>query len=103
MEFNLLLRIPGWCGSWKVWLNDRQLTATVVPGNYLHITRTWNPGDRVRLELAMPAVLVEGHYSDERLIAVRRGPLGWQWTSGSIRDFGSPASRPSPTPMAWWP
>jgi DUF1680 family protein len=75
VEFNLLLRIPSWCGSWKVSLNGSPLPATAVPGTYFRITRTWNRGDRVRLELAMPARLVEGHYSNEGYVAVERGPL----------------------------
>ena len=75
VEFNLLLRIPGWCHGWKVWLNDRPLQAAAVPGTYFRITRTWQPGDRVRLELAMPAVLIEGNYSNDGWVAVQRGPL----------------------------
>ena len=75
IEFNLLLRIPGWCAAWKVWLNGAPLPSPAIPGTYFRITRTWSPGDRVRLELAMPGRLVEGNYSDEGLVAVERGPL----------------------------
>ncbi len=44
-------------------------------GNYLYISRVWNPGDRLELRFDMPATLVPGQHGNEGQVAVRRGPL----------------------------
>lgn len=74
----VFLRIPDWCTNATVRLNGEAASETPVPGRYLEMRRSWSPGDRVELDLAMPPELVT---SDERVrdhagcIAVRRGPL----------------------------
>ncbi len=47
----------------------------VPSGQYYKIARQWNKGDRMTLELAMPATLIRGAHSNEGLVAVQRGPL----------------------------
>jgi DUF1680 family protein len=73
--FDLLLRIPGWCGLAGVWVNDELLTSSERGGKYFKISRQWNKGDRVVLAPAMPATLVRGSFSNEGLVAIQRGPL----------------------------
>jgi len=69
--WTLALRIPGWCTA-------ATLDGAPVGGEYAEVTRAWQPGDTVVLELAMPPRLVTGH---PRVDAVRgcaallRGPL----------------------------
>ena len=75
--FTLRLRIPGWCRQWSVSVNGQVVKAPVERG-YACITRAWSPDDRVTLNLAMPAELIEAHPDvahDFGRVAVQRGPL----------------------------
>ena len=74
VQFDLLARIPGWCKSSTASLGGQPLEAG-TPGKYLKVSRQWKPGDRLRLEFAMPALLVQGDYSNKGMVAVVRGPL----------------------------
>jgi uncharacterized protein len=74
-RFELALRVPGWTKSHKASLNGEPLKTEAQPGQYLRIAREWKKGDRIELELAMPAVLVRGTHTNEGMVAVRRGPL----------------------------
>ena len=70
-EFGLLLRIPEWA---------EQVTLTVcgattelrAAGSFHELSRTWQSGDVIRLELPMDVLLNEGH---KGLLSVNRGPL----------------------------
>ena len=73
--FGLLLRIPGWCKSYTIAVNGKPLRAEPGSGIYLKLARQWHKGDRVALDLRMPARLVEGTHTNEGLVAVQRGPL----------------------------
>lgn len=76
-HFRLRLRIPAWSGSWSLRVAGKAVKATVVRG-FAEIQRTWQPGDRVVLVLAMP---VERVRADPRVrhdagrVALQRGPL----------------------------
>ncbi|MFI5954686.1 glycoside hydrolase family 127 protein [Cryptosporangium sp. NPDC051539] len=70
-EWTLGLRIPGWCGSATV-------DGSPAEGPYADLTRVWEAGDRVVLDLAVHPRVVTAH---PRVDAVRgcaallRGPL----------------------------
>uniref|UniRef100_A0AAU3I0H9 Glycoside hydrolase family 127 protein n=1 Tax=Streptomyces sp. NBC_01393 TaxID=2903851 RepID=A0AAU3I0H9_9ACTN len=78
--WTLSLRIPQWCGSFRVHDGERTYDGTNAPvrDGWLRLERTWTPGDRVILELALDARLTA---ADPRVDAVRgcaaieRGPL----------------------------
>ncbi len=93
-KFSVKLRIPGWAfnkpvpgnlysfvnagpASYTVSVNGEKVVAEPEQG-YLAISREWNSGDTIQLELPMPACLVK---ADERVkadvgkLAVQRGPL----------------------------
>ncbi|WP_328554347.1 glycoside hydrolase family 127 protein [Streptomyces sp. NBC_00358] len=78
--WTLSLRIPQWCGSFRVHDGERTYDGTNAPvrDGWLRLERTWAPGDRVILELALDARLTA---ADPRVDAVRgcaaieRGPL----------------------------
>ncbi|SHM53046.1 glycoside hydrolase family 127 protein [Cryptosporangium aurantiacum] len=80
--WTLALRIPGWCES-------ATLDGVPVTGEYAEVNRVWEPGDVVRLELAMPARVVAGH---PRVDAVRgcaallRGPLVYCLEQADLPD-----------------
>jgi DUF1680 family protein len=75
--WTLDLRVPAWCDDVRLSVNGSLVRAGAQEG-YLRLTRTWRPGDRVVLVLAMPPRLVTAH---PRVDAVRgtaaltRGPL----------------------------
>ena len=75
--FTLRLRIPGWCRRYTLALNAQPLAAAVENG-YACITRMWQPGDVVTLELAMPVEQMAAHpnvTADRGQVALQRGPL----------------------------
>lgn len=76
-EWTLSLRLPAWCTEHKTTING--VPATTPPTNgWLRLHTTWQPGDVVSLNLAMPIRLAT---ADPRVDAVRncaaieRGPL----------------------------
>jgi DUF1680 family protein len=78
VEFALHLRVPAWADGAMVAINGQPAGVDASPGRYLALHRTWQPGDRVRLSLAMkPTVMA----SDPRVaenrcnVALQRGPL----------------------------
>ena len=76
-EFDLRLRIPGWCKDAKLEINGTPVEYQTENG-YAKLHRTWQSGDTVSLALAMP---VERIYSDRRVsssagkVALQRGPI----------------------------
>ncbi|MET7475561.1 beta-L-arabinofuranosidase domain-containing protein [Streptomyces sp. NPDC005648] len=75
--WTLSLRIPNWCRDFRVRCGEETYDAAVDDG-WLRLERSWAPGDRVVLELAMEPRLTA---ADPRVDAVRgcvaieRGPL----------------------------
>jgi DUF1680 family protein len=76
-EFDLRLRIPGWCNDAELEINGSPVEHQTERG-YALMHRVWQAGDTVALRLAMP---VERIYSDRRVrsstgkVALRRGPI----------------------------
>jgi uncharacterized protein len=71
------LRIPAWCDGASVVLNQDD-AKPAASGGYHRIERSWQDGDRVTLDLPMPARVIRGRpqVAGERgLIALARGPL----------------------------
>ena len=77
--FTLHLRIPGWCDDWTISINDKPLKFDMPPQNgYVMITRTWYPGDKVELHLAMPVQTIWAHPGVRQMqgrLALQRGPV----------------------------
>ncbi len=79
--FTLNLRIPGWCSDATLEVAgvavDLKKSVKINKG-YAAITRTWQPGDRVTLNLAMPVERVYGHPKIRQAagrVALQRGPI----------------------------
>ncbi|MDY0083827.1 MAG: glycoside hydrolase family 127 protein [Ignavibacteriaceae bacterium] len=76
--FNLRLRIPGWCKSYRASLNGEPLNFFPVEDGYLSIERTWAQGDKVLISLDMSVEMIK---ADDRITenenkrAIQRGPL----------------------------
>jgi DUF1680 family protein len=73
--FRLQLRIPRWCRSASLAVNDRPVDDSIVPGNFFAVERQWNHGDRVTLDMPMPWRLVAGRQRQAGRAAVMRGPM----------------------------
>jgi DUF1680 family protein len=107
-DLTLYLRMPGWAETAAVAVDGRAIK-DVVPGRYLALRRTWQPGSVVELELGMP---IQRLVSDERVagnrgsVAVQRGPLvycleGADHAGADVRDLRLPdeaALAPLPEP-----
>jgi hypothetical protein len=75
--FDVKLRMPGWCKGAKLSVNGEAVTLNPVNG-YHTINRLWTAGDRIALELPMPAERVYAHpgvIMDAGRVALKRGPL----------------------------
>lgn len=79
-EFPLWLRIPAWCADATVKVNGSSLSVAdgktpACAGEYLEISRVWQSGDIVELDMPMPLRLVKGRVRQAGSVAVMRGPL----------------------------
>jgi DUF1680 family protein len=76
-QFDLALRIPGWCRNFQLAVNGTSVVANPVNG-YVRVSRQWSNGDEVSLSLAMPVERMTAH-PDVRhnagAIALQRGPI----------------------------
>jgi len=73
----LALRIPDWCEDAALFIDAEPLSVQADKG-YVHLTREWHPGTRLRLELPMPVRRVYAHPLLRQAagqVAVQRGPL----------------------------
>lgn len=79
VSMNLALRIPGWCRKPGVKVNGRNVSLSgITRKGYAMIRRTWNKGDRVKLDLPMPVEQMEAHPNvrhDCGQVALQRGPV----------------------------
>ncbi|WP_201985994.1 aceric acid hydrolase [Hymenobacter rubidus] len=76
--FSLFFRVPGWSEGAALVVNGQPVAATLTPGKYAEINRRWKAGDKVELQLPMPAQLLEANALVEETrnqVAVRRGPV----------------------------
>jgi len=76
--FSLRLRIPAWCRGARLSVNGTEVDLSAIGHGYARITRTWQPGDMVVLNLPMAVERVYAHpdvQADVGQVALRRGPL----------------------------
>jgi hypothetical protein len=72
VAFPLLLRLPGWCRRPVLRLNGQRLRLRLRPGRFVTVERTFQPNDRLTLELPMDLRLSRWPRGG---VAVERGPL----------------------------
>jgi len=76
-QFGLGLRIPDWCESFTLKLNDKNLLYNIKNG-FIIIDRNWSVNDQIELILSMPVQIYTSHPSiiaDSGKLAIQRGPL----------------------------
>jgi DUF1680 family protein len=77
VEFDVRLRVPGWCESHSLFVNGNRVGTSPVDG-YLTIKREWKGGDEIRLSLEMPVERLYANpavIADAGRVALKRGPL----------------------------
>lgn len=77
-EWTLAFRVPGWCTHAALWLNGEILAGGASDGNYVTLTRVWQPGDVVQLDLEMRPRLTAPNPRVDAIrgsLAIERGPL----------------------------
>jgi DUF1680 family protein len=74
-EFPLYLRIPRWCKTAKISINDQPVGDSIKSGDWYSIKRLWKQGDVVTLDMPMETRLVRGRKMQAGKLAVMRGPL----------------------------
>lgn len=77
--FTVYLRWPGWAPAAEVLVNGQPVSLGAARrGNYIALSRTWNPGDAISLSLPMPptAMAANPRVTDTYgRVALQRGPL----------------------------
>ncbi|MBE7465095.1 MAG: glycoside hydrolase family 127 protein [Planctomycetes bacterium] len=76
-KFSVALRIPGWCRDAKLTLNGKSHAFTIKNG-YARLSRVWQAGDRLVLDLVMPVEKVHAHplvTENAGRVALQRGPV----------------------------
>jgi DUF1680 family protein len=104
--FDLKLRIPGWAKGATAAVNGEPIALTPANG-YATIRRLWRKGDKVTLDLKMPAERLYAHPNvrmDVGRAALRRGPLIYcveeaDNPGGPVQTLALPRSTPLDTEM----
>jgi DUF1680 family protein len=81
VAFPLYLRIPEWAGGAKILLNGRDMAADARAGGYVVLNRTWENGDRVRIDFPQ-RIEVKVWETLGNAVSVRRGPLWYSLRIG---------------------
>jgi DUF1680 family protein len=74
-EFDLRFRVPEWCDAMSVKVNGVAVKLACKPGTWATLARTWNPGDKVEVQIPMRLRMqpVDRQHPDR--VAVVRGPV----------------------------
>ena len=75
--WTLTLRVPGWSAGARLAVNAEPADARAADG-WVRLTRTWQAGDTVTLDLTMTPRLTAGHPRADAIrgcVAIERGPL----------------------------
>jgi DUF1680 family protein len=75
---NIYLRIPGWCKSYSLKINNSFPKVRDTENGYVIAGRQWKAGDKIELVLDMPVALLESNPLVEETknqVTVKRGPI----------------------------
>ncbi len=92
IDFALHLRVPEWADRASLSVNGGSAGATLTPGTFAEVKRTWKAGDVVELKLPMKPQVTRWF---NQSVAVSRGPLvfslhpGESWVK--LRERGLPS------------
>ncbi|WP_157181495.1 glycoside hydrolase family 127 protein [Actinopolymorpha alba] len=75
-SWGLRLRVPAWATGATLQVGESTLAAE--PGTYVHVEKSWTPGETVVLDLPLTPRFTAGHHrsdSTRGCVAIERGPL----------------------------
>lgn len=78
LEFEINLRIPGWCKKYQLSINNVSCKRMYTEKGYIKLKREWKAGDSITLVLDMPINQVIAHpnvKADAHKVAIQRGPI----------------------------
>lgn len=73
-KFPVYLRIPRWCESGVITINDEDTVFATQSGRFQRIERTWKSGDQINLNLSIKSRFIKGRKAQSGRLAVMRGP-----------------------------
>jgi hypothetical protein len=73
--FDLKVRVPRWCHKATAEVNGKPAEFAASPDGWATLHRTWNPGDRVTVRLAMEPYLAPIDKQHPNRVAVMSGPV----------------------------
>ncbi len=77
-EFTMNIRIPEWCNDFDISVKGDDLDYSDPVDGYVSIRRIWKTGDKIKLNMLMPVVLVAADPKVKENIgkrAIQRGPI----------------------------
>ena len=102
-EFTMNIRIPGWTQEQankevSIYVNGEKVTAEAEKG-YVAITRTWEKGDVVRIDMPMEIRMTEADpnvEANQGRIAIQHGPIVYSIEMAGNAQFNSDIANFSP-------
>ncbi|MCP4048424.1 MAG: hypothetical protein GY732_20800, partial [Gammaproteobacteria bacterium] len=83
-ECTIRLRIPSWCSEPAVWVNDGSIRG-VKAGTYQVLTRQWQPGDKLELQLPMQVEWIKReHHTASKIGKLKEG--GWEQMHQEVEE-----------------
>jgi hypothetical protein len=79
--FPIYLRIPGWCRTPRIKVNEAPINIEAKPVNYVQLQRAWRSGDSIELMLPMD-VEVKRWPENKNCISIQRGPISYSLRIG---------------------
>lgn len=76
-KFEFSLRIPEWCGNYKIKVNCEEIKYKIIDG-YVFIDRTWKNDDEINIILEMPVEVMTANVNVRENIgkvAIMKGPI----------------------------
>jgi len=93
-EFAVKLRIPGWCDGASLSVNGAAQDRLSVRQGYARLSRRWQSGDVIELDLPMEIRRIEAHPRVEAgvgRVAIQRGPMVYCFEAtdnpGGVQDI----------------
>ena len=90
-RFPLRLRIPAWSTEAEVVVNGKPAQIECAPGSYALLSRRWNQGDTVTVDLKIPVRLAFGDHENDGKAALLYGPLVLALDTALNPTISSPA------------
>ena len=73
--FAVKVRIPSWCHNASIQVSGQPVATDAGADGYVKIDRTWNPGDKIELNLKQEARVIIGDHTNQGKVAFTYGPL----------------------------